>query len=128
MVRSIALAGSLTLLLFGGQASGGNDTPNETLRFFNDCAGRVAAHISVHTWNDRKTVTTAHLASMEAIVASFPEADRGEDLARQRSAARAAQVALLQHAMAYGDLDALRRARAHIDQCREAVLAPEAAR
>lgn len=95
----------------------------ETLRFFNDCAGRVAAHISVHGWNDGITVTRAHLESIDAIVDSFPAADDAA-LATRQSAARAAHVALLQHAMEYGDLAALDRARHQIERCREAVIAP----
>lgn len=96
----------------------------ETLRFFNDCAGRVAAHISVHGWNDPQSVTRAHLDSIIAIVAAFPAETYGADLAARQSAARAAHAALLQHAMTHGDLAALDRARAHIDRCRDSVLAP----
>jgi len=102
----------------------GPDPLPETLRFFNDCAGRVAAHISVHGWNDRRSVTSAHLASIDAIVASFDGHGAAAELSARRSAARAAQVALLQQAMEHGDLGALARARRHIDRCREAVLAP----
>jgi hypothetical protein len=111
------------LLMPAAQATAETGRLPETLRFFNDCAGRVAAHISVHGWNDRMTVTRDHLASIDAIVESFAAGDDAR-LASRQSAARAAHVALLQHAMEHGDLVALARARAQIERCREAVIAP----
>jgi hypothetical protein len=50
--------------------------------------------------------------------------DRAQELAERQSAARAAHVALLAHAMEHGDLSAIRRARNDIARCREAVLVP----
>lgn len=96
----------------------------EIARFFNDCAGRVAGHLAVHGWNAGSEVTRAHLESLDAIVLSVTTPEHRHELAERQSAARAAHVALLAHAMEYGDLAAIRRARADVTRCREAVLVP----
>ena len=124
MRRCAPPALALALLLTAAPAPAEPGRLPETLRFFNDCAGRVAAHISVHGWNDRRSVTSAHLASIDAIVESFRGHGAAAELSERRSAARAAQVALLQQAIEHGDLDALARARRHIARCRAAVVAP----
>ena len=96
----------------------------EVARFFNDCAGRVAGHLSVHGWNAGGAVTTDHLESIDAIVRSVTTPEHESELAARQSAARAAHVALLAHAMEYGDLTAIRQAREDVVRCREAVLVP----
>ncbi len=96
----------------------------EVARFFNDGAGRVAGHLAVHGWNTGTEVTRAHLESLDAIVRSVTTPEHAHAFAEQQSAARAAHVALLAHAMEYGDLTAIRQAREDVTRCREAVLVP----
>lgn len=105
-------------------AMGRADDGPDILRFFNTCAGQVAAHLSVHGWNANSGVTRTHLESIDAILAALAPPDQTDALDAQQSAARAAHVALLAHAMEYGDMDALNRARDHIAACRMAVLVP----
>ena len=97
----------------------------EVVRFFNDCAGRIAGHLSVHGWNGGTAITRNHLERIDEILLSVTTPDQAGDLADGQSAARAAHVALLAHAMEYGDLGALREARETLTRCREAVLVPQ---
>jgi hypothetical protein len=96
----------------------------EIVRFFNDCAGRIAGHLSVHGWNGGTAITRNHLERIDEIISSVTTPEQAGDLAARQSAARAAHVALLAHAMEYGDLGALREARDNLTRCREAVLLP----
>jgi hypothetical protein len=97
----------------------------EIVRFFNDCAGRIAGHLSVHGWNAGGAITRNHLERIDEILSSVIDPARATDLAARQSAARAAHVALLAHAMEYGDMGALREARDSLTRCREAVLLPQ---
>ncbi len=110
-------------LLSPVQANAAEPLP-EAVRFLNDCAGRVAGHLAVHGWNAGSAVTRDHLESLDAIVSSVTTPDWERELSARQSAARAAHVALLAHAMEYGDLTALRQAREDVTRCREAVLVP----
>lgn len=104
-----------------------SDPLPELARFFNDCAGRLAGHIAINGssgGNGNTVVTRDHLESIDAIVSAVTTPDHAPELAAQHDAARAAHVALLAHAMAYGDLDALYQARSDVTRCREAVLVP----
>lgn len=123
MSRKLHVCAAVALALLQPSPAAADPLP-EVVRFFNDCAGRVAGHLSVHGWNGGNAITRDHLESLDAIVSSVSTPGQERELAARQSAARAAHVALLAHAMEHGDLAALRRAREDIARCREAVLVP----
>ncbi|MFW5641615.1 MAG: hypothetical protein ACOCY0_02505 [Roseicyclus sp.] len=123
MSRKLRAAPLLALALLAAQPAEAEPLP-EIVRFFNDCAGRIAGHLSVHGWNAGSAISRNHLERIDEILLSVTTPEQADDLAARQSAARAAHVALLAHAMEHGDLGALGEARANLARCREAVLLP----
>jgi hypothetical protein len=127
MSRKRHAASLIALTLLAAPPAAGNPLPEplpEIVRFFNDCAGRIAGHLSVHGWQAGSAITRNHLERIDEILLSVTTPEQARDLAARQSAARAAHVALLAHAMEHGDLGALRMAREDLTRCREAVLLP----
>lgn len=123
MSRQFHTAALVVLTLIASPPAKAEPLP-EIVRFFNDCAGRIAGHLSVHGWNADSAITRNHLERIDEILSSVTTPDQAGDLAARQSAARSAHVVLLAHAMEYGDLGALREAREDLTRCREAVLLP----
>lgn len=101
-------------------------TPDDPLRFFAHCTGRLSAELS-HLWAisspEAEQIETLRATTISILEAMTPEG-QGRTVLSWRLNARAAHAALLSRASARGDAWARGRATAEIARCSTLVLGP----
>lgn len=118
------LAALIAAMLSGPQA--GADTPDDPLRFFADCTGRLSAELS-HLWMmaspGSDQVEGLRAATIDILEAITPEG-QGRQVLSWRLQARSAHAALLSRATFRNDPWASDRAAAQIAYCASFIVGP----
>lgn len=104
----------------------GADTPDDPLRFFANCAGRMAAELSHRQMlaEPNTTEIAALRAGLLEILAAITPSDQARDVLNWRIEARAAHSGLLSRASFRGSTWAEERAAAEVAYCASFVIGP----
>ncbi|MBF9032056.1 hypothetical protein HKCCE3408_16785 [Rhodobacterales bacterium HKCCE3408] len=129
-IAHILPAALLAALISTGDAPAGSaaDTPDDPLRFFATCAGRLNSELSYQwTLSDPAADRTEALLDATAdIVAALTTEDRAVQARAWSIEARAAHGALLSRAVFQGDAWAADRAATLVTGCVAYILGPDA--